>query len=200
MPKMTLKRNSLTLATLFVLIATPALAHTGAGSASGFSAGFGHPIGGLDHILAMVAVGILAAQMGGRSLWLVPLAFLTMMIVGGLFGVAGVPLPLVELGIVGSIVVLGGVIAFGWRMSAGAAMVLVGALAIFHGHAHGTEMPVSVSGIEYGLGFAAATALLHGMGIALGLGATKLADKAAPALIRIGGGAIALAGVALAIG
>jgi len=182
---------------LSVLVATPALAHTGAGSVSGFASGFGHPIGGLDHLLAMIAVGILASQQGGKSLWLLPVSFVAMMVVGGALGIAGVAVPFVELGIVGSVIVLGAVIALGKHMPTGAAMALVGVLAIFHGHAHGTEMPVDASGFEYGLGFAIATAMLHAVGLGLGLAAQKAAEKFAPVAVRIGGGVIAAAGLAL---
>jgi len=182
---------------LSVLVATPALAHTGAGSVSGFASGFSHPIGGLDHLLAMIAVGILASQQGGKSLWLLPVSFVAMMVVGGALGIAGVAVPFVELGIVGSVIVLGAVIALGKHMPTGAAMALVGVLAIFHGHAHGTEMPVDASGFEYGLGFAIATAMLHAVGLGLGLAAQKAAEKFAPVAVRIGGGVIAAAGLAL---
>lgn len=184
-------------AAILAMVASPALAHTGAGSVSGFAAGFGHPIGGLDHVLAMVAVGILAAQLGGRSVWLVPAAFVGMMVVGGLLAIAGVPVPFVELGIVGSIVVLGVVIAAGRQMPVAAAMALVGLLAVFHGHAHGTEMPVNANGLAYGVGFALATAMLHAFGVGLGVSVQKLAAKAAPVTVRAGGGVIAAAGAVL---
>lgn len=182
---------------IVTVAASPALAHTGAGPVSGFSAGFGHPIGGLDHILAMVAVGILAAQLGGQSMWVVPASFVGMMVIGGLLGVTSVPVPFVELGIVGSVVVLGGVIAAGRQMPMVLAVALVGFLAVFHGHAHGTEMPANASGLEYGIGFAVATALLHAAGIALGIGVEKAAAKIAPIAIRASGGAIAAAGALL---
>lgn len=186
------------LATVSLTVAaSPALAHTGAGSVSGFSAGFGHPIGGLDHVLAMVAVGILAAQMGGKSVWLVPASFVGMMMVGGALGIGGVALPFVEAGIVGSVIVLGAVIAVGRRLPVGLAMALVGLLAVFHGHAHGTEMPATASGIEYGIGFVMATAMLHALGVGLGIGAERLADRVGPVAVRASGGAIAAAGVLL---
>ncbi|MCC9625977.1 HupE/UreJ family protein [Thalassospira sp. MA62] len=192
-----MKRVFILASAILMAAASPALAHTGVGSVSGFGAGFGHPIGGLDHILAMVAVGILAGQMGGKSLWLVPAAFVGMMIVGGVLGMTGIPVPFVEVGIVGSIVVLGAVIAFGRQMPVGLAMALVGVLAIFHGHAHGTEMPVSATGLEYGLGFAIATALLHAAGIGLSMSAQNIAEKAAPLAVRASGGVIAATGALL---
>jgi urease accessory protein len=194
-------RNAMTgtaaLAAFMTLAAGPALAHTGVGTVSGLAAGFAHPVGGLDHVLAMVAVGILAAQQGGRALWLVPAAFLAMMVAGGALGAAGFALPYVELGIVGSVIVLGAVVAAGRRMPVVLAMALAGIFAVFHGHAHGTEMPLNASGLEYGAGFVLATALLHGAGVGLGLGA---ATAARPLALRFGGGAIALAGLALAAG
>ncbi|UTW53537.1 HupE/UreJ family protein [bacterium SCSIO 12827] len=180
-----------------MLTAAPALAHTGVAAGSGFAAGFAHPVLGLDHVLAMVAVGILAAQMGGRSLWLVPAAFVAMMAVGGLMGVAALALPFVEIGIVGSVVVLGAVIAAGRQLPAALAMVLVGALALFHGHAHGMEMPVTASGLEYGIGFMAATAALHMAGIGSVTTLRIAAAHAAPVALRAGGASIALAGMAL---
>ncbi len=192
-----MRHSSLVAFAMAVLAATPALAHTGAGTVSGFASGFGHPIGGLDHLLAMVAVGILASQQGGKSVWLLPLSFVGMMIVGGILGVANVALPFVELGIVGSVIVLGAVIALGKHLPTGAAMALVGLFAVFHGHAHGTEMPATASGIEYGIGFAVATAALHAIGLGLGMLVKKLAEKAAPVAVRAGGGAIAAVGVFL---
>ena len=180
-------------------MASPALAHTGVGGGSGFATGFGHPLGGLDHILAMVAVGFLAAQMGGRMLWALPLTFLGMMVVGGAVGMAGIGVPFVELGIVGSIIVFGAVIAFGRTLPLGAAVVLVGAFAIFHGHAHGTEMPADASGLAYGAGFLLATAILHAIGIGIGIAAQMTSAAFGKAAVRASGGAIALAGVALAV-
>ena len=182
---------------LTLLAASPALAHTGHGSTSGLLAGFGHPIGGLDHILAMVAVGILAAQQGEKSLWLLPTSFVAMMILGGVAGMLSLPLPFVELGIVGSIVLLGVAIAVGRHLPAAAAAAAVGILAVFHGHAHGSEMPAGMSGAEYGVGFALATAILHGVGIVFGLGAQKIATALAPIAIRASGAAIAFVGVGL---
>lgn len=181
------------------LVAHPALAHTGAGDTAGLVAGFVHPAGGLDHVLAMIAVGVLAAQQGGRSLWLVPAAFVAMMLAGGVLGFAGVAVPFVEQGIVGSILILGFVVALGRAMPAGAAMTLVGALAVFHGHAHGTEMPLDANGALYALGFAVATALLHGAGVFAAIGAQKAVRRAAPVAVRVLGGAIAAAGAGLAV-
>jgi urease accessory protein len=187
---------------LFALIAvagaaSPALAHTGHGAASGFMAGVAHPLGGLDHLLAMIAVGILAAQIGGRALWLVPASFVGMILVGAMLGFAGTPLPLVEIGIVGSVVVLGLVIAAGRRMPMGAAMALVGVMALFHGHAHGTEMPVSASGLAYGAGFTLATLGLHAAGIGLCVAVREAVSRNADVVLRAGGGVIAGVGALL---
>lgn len=182
---------------VLTLAATPALAHTGVGAVSGLSAGIGHPIGGLDHVLAMVAVGILAAQLGGEAMWFVPASFICMMIVGGLLAIDGVPVPFVELGILGSVVVLGGVIAAGRRMPVSVAMVLVGLMAVFHGHAHGTEMPSNASSVEYVIGFVVATAMLDAVGAGLVVRAEKIAQRTGAFAVRASGGAIAIAGALL---
>jgi urease accessory protein len=187
---------SLTLVTL----PTAAYAHTGAGDTSGFMHGFMHPIGGLDHVLAMVAVGLLAARLGGRALWLVPLSFVTAMILGGVAGASGFDMPFVELGISGSILVLGFVLALGRQLPTALAMAMVGFFGIFHGHAHGTEMPVDAQGFAYGAGFVLATALLHASGLALGFGADRLAGSWSARASRIAGGAMAAAGVGIMAG
>lgn len=180
----------------FVLLPTVALAHPGHGDA-GFAHGFAHPLGGLDHVLAMVAVGLYAALLGRRALWLVPASFLVMMAAGGTLGIAGIALPYTEAAIALSIVVLGLALALRIRMSTLAAMFLAGAFALFHGHAHGSEMPQAASGYAFAAGFVLATALLHGAGIALGLAAAKLADRGGWRAAQVAGGAMALAGVAL---
>lgn len=191
------------LALLSVALATSpttAFAHTGVGDTSGFMHGFMHPIGGLDHVLAMVAVGILAARLGGRALWLVPLAFVTMMVLGGIAGASGYDLPFVELGISGSILVLGFVLALGRQLPTALAMAMVGFFGIFHGHAHGTEMPVDAQGFAYGAGFVLATALLHASGLAFGMGADRLAGSWSARASRIAGGAMAAAGAGIMAG
>jgi urease accessory protein len=197
-----MKQAIFVLAALFAATTIPALAHTGVGSVAGFAAGFSHPIGGLDHILAMIAVGILAAQLGGRAIWIVPAAFVGMMLVGAVFGILGVGIPFVEQRIVGSVIILGTVIAIGHRLLPMALAVgLVGVLAVFHGHAHGTEIPANASGLAYAAGFAAATTLLHaiGIGMGMGIGARTASGRLAPAAVRIGGAAIAAAGLALGV-
>jgi urease accessory protein len=182
-----------------VLAPATAYAHTGIGEASGFVHGFTHPVGGLDHILAMVAVGTFAAVMGGRAMWLVPTAFVAMMAFGGYMGVEGIELPLVEIGIAGSVVVLGLAVALRWSPPVVVAMGLVGVFAIFHGHAHGAEMPLDASGLGYAVGFMLATALLHAIGIALGLVAGRI-GRGSLLASRAFGGAIALAGVGILAG
>jgi urease accessory protein len=183
-----------------LLAPTAALAHTGAGAVHGFAHGFMHPIGGLDHILAMVTVGILASQLGGRALWLVPGAFVLVMAAGGAAGVAGVNLPFVEIGIAASVVVLGAMVALKMKAPVAAAMGLVGFFAIFHGYAHGAEMPSAAAGLTYGLGFMVATALLHVVGIGLGLAAGRIGARHGAAAYRVAGCIIAVAGLGLLAG
>ena len=185
---------------LIALLPTAALAHTGHGDVSGFSHGFLHPLGGLDHVLAMVAVGLFAAHLGGRALWLVPAAFVAMMAVGGALGMAGIAVPFVETGIGLSVVVLGAAVAFGLSLPVSAAMVLVGFFAIFHGHAHGAEMPETGSGFAYGAGFILATTLLHGAGIGIGLMLGRLNGLTGQRIQQIAGGTAALAGVGILVG
>lgn len=172
------------------------LAHTGHGSVSGFGAGFGHPIGGADHILAMIAVGLWAAQMGGRSLWAVPLSFVTMMVAGAAMGIPGIQVPFIEEGILASVLVLGALIGFGVKMPVVFSSAIVGMFAIFHGTAHGAEMPLNAGGVEYAAGFVLATAMLHIGGIAVGMMMNKLAQSKAS---RVAGGAIAASGLALVL-
>src|SRR5262245_31494172 len=148
------------------LIPAAAFAHTGAGEVHGFVWGFVHPLGGLDHILAMVTVGIFAWQLGGRALWLVPGTFVLLMAAGAALGMAGLPLPFVEFGIAASVVVLGSIVAFARRAPIAVAVGIVGLFAIFHGHVHGTEMVLNAAGGAYAAGFLLATALLHLAGIA----------------------------------
>jgi len=199
-------RNVLRLATAaavaapLVLVPAIASAHTGLGDAADLAHGFLHPLGGIDHILAMVAVGLLAARMGGRALWLVPATFVLTMAAAGLAGMAGMALGHVEVGIALSVLVLGAMIAFGVRMPLAAAMGLVGFFAVFHGHAHGAEMPQTASGLAFGAGFVAATALLHGLGIALGLALGQAGEPIARPALRLGGAMTALAGAVLLIG
>lgn len=182
------------------LFPTMAFAHPDPSHALGFVHGFEHPIGGLDHVLAMVAVGVFAFVLGGRALFLVPLAFVSMMIVGFLLGVGHVDLPFVELGIALSSVVIGGVAALGRPMPVAAAMSLVGVFAVFHGHAHGAEMPETAGGALYAAGFVAATASLHLTGILAALGVSKLVGKYGTSVARLAGAVFAVGGIGVLLG
>ena len=175
---------------------TPALAqaHHIPTQTSGFMSGLNHPLLGLDHVLAMVAGGLWAAQLGGKAIWRVPAAFVCLMAAGGALGMSGVRLPMVETGIAASILILGVFIAAAVRLPVIASMAVVGLFALFHGHAHGAEIPNAASGITYAAGFILATALLHAVGIGAGLLARQ--RTALPAL-RFAGGAIAFAGICL---
>jgi urease accessory protein len=183
---------------MFLLFLMPgiALAHTGVGETIGFTHGLGHPLGGVDHLLAMFAVGLWAAQLGKRALWLVPSAFVGVMVLGGILGFTGISMPFVETGIVTSVLILGVLIAGAVRLPLLHSTLIVGFFAIFHGYAHGAEMPLALGAVSYTFGFALATALLHlaGMGIGVLLWKTNL-----QAIGRFAGGAIALSGIFLAI-
>lgn len=150
-------------------LSSPLWAHSDAGRVSGWLAGLAHPVSGADHVLAMVAVGLWGAQLGQPALWLLPVVFPLVMAGGGFLGLIGVPLPAPEVGIAVSGVVLGLAVALARRPPLWLAVVLVGLFAIFHGHAHGTELPAGASGLTYSLGFVVTTGLLHAGGIALGL-------------------------------
>jgi urease accessory protein len=195
-------RTALRLSAAAALALIPAIAsaHPGHEGAAGLAHGFMHPLGGIDHILAMVAVGLIAARLGGRALWLVPASFVITMAVAGLAGRAGIGLAHAEAGIALSLLVLGAMIALRLTVPVAAAMALVGFFAIFHGYAHGAEMPETVSGLAYGAGFLAATGLLHGLGIALGLTIDQSGDAFGRRTLRLGGTAAMLAGAVLLIG
>jgi len=182
-----------------MLAAAPAFAHTGAGTVFSFQSGFLHPLGGLDHLLAMFAVGLLAAQLGGRAIWLVPGAFVAMMIAGALMGFAGIEIPGVELGIVVSIVAIALPVAFAFGMPAVLAMAYVGFFALFHGYAHGAELPPGAGTVPYIAGFAAATALIHAAGIAAGVSCGRLPSMRGNAL-RLAGSLVVILGLGLAVG
>lgn len=162
-------------AVALAMMATGAEAHVGApGHVHGFYQGFLHPLTGFDHMLVMVAVGMFAARIGGRALVLVPLSFMAMMVGGGVLGIAGIPVPFVEVAIALSVVVLGAVVALQWKAPVAVAMALAGVFAVFHGVAHGVEMPNNASGISYAAGFVAATGLLHAAGLAIGVGLGRM--------------------------
>ena len=157
------------LATLLLTVVGSAAAHSGEGAAGGFVAGFLHPLSGLDHIVAMVAVGLWGAILGAPALWLLPVVFPMVMAFGGAIGVLGVPVPAVESGIALSGIVLGLMVACSVRPPLWIASLLVGCFAIFHGYAHGTELPDSANPLTFASGFVIATGLLHLGGIAFGL-------------------------------
>lgn len=182
----------LTLAALAASVPTMAEAHVLAGEGGGFLHGFEHPLSGLDHMLAMFCVGLWGAQMGGRSVWSLPIAFPLIMVVGGMMGIAGIPLPAVESGIALSIIVLGAAIACLWRPPEWLAVVVIGVFAIFHGYAHGAELPNAADPADYAFGFVVATGLIHLAGIAVGLGFQRLQGGQ---MARALGGLIGLGGV-----
>jgi urease accessory protein len=173
-----------------------AQAHVVLGQTSGFIHGLVHPLTGLDHIVTMMAIGLWAAQRGGRALWTVPLTFVSVMAVGGLLGMMDVSIPFVEQGIIASVLILGVLIVSVVRLPLVASSLLVGLFAVFHGLSHGAEMPETVSGLAYGIGFIMATGMLHGIGVGLGLLVQKL-DR--PRLIRYAGSGIAAFGIYLLI-
>jgi urease accessory protein len=177
---------------LFLGTIGAAEAHTVGAHGAGLAQGFAHPLLGLDHLLAMVAVGAWAGQLGGRAVWSVPAAFMAMMAAGAGLAFAGVSFPAVELGIVGSLLVLGTLIAAAVRLPMAFGGALVGFFALFHGHAHGSEIPEAASGALYVLGFVAATALLHGIGVAACL---YLQGSTRQWVVRAGGAGVATAGL-----
>lgn len=178
-------------AALTALVATGAGAHPGHGVEATVATGFVHPFAGLDHILAMIGVGLWAAQMGGRALWQLPAAFVAALLVGALVSLGGAGLPAMEIGIAGSVAVLGLAVLFGRRLPAWAGFGLVALFGLFHGQAHGVEMPAMGSAASYIAGMVAASLALHGAGIALGLIGRKTELRLA---LRFGGAAIAVAG------
>lgn len=180
---------------LTLLIPSLASAHTGVGDTGGLLHGLAHPISGLDHILAMVAVGLWAAQIGGRALWLVPSAFLLAMAGSSIWGHFGLILPGVEQGILASDFVLGALILVAARLPLAGAMSIVGALAVFHGYAHGAEMPATASGLTYGAGFISITVVLHLVGIGLGLLIERCEPILQQLLFRMGGAAVVVGAV-----
>jgi urease accessory protein len=183
-------------AAALTLLAAPAYAHVGVGPVTSFGAGFSHPLSGLDHMAVMVMVGLWAALKGGRALWAWPAAFVGVMLAGGVLGISGAPLPFVEPAILASVVVLGLLVAAAIDLPVSAGAVIIGIFALFHGHAHGAEIPETAGGIEYLAGFAAATALLH----ATGIGAGVLFGSRFRGLARFAGAATAALGLGLMLG
>ncbi|MCT8160632.1 HupE/UreJ family protein [Pseudoruegeria sp. SHC-113] len=196
MPARTL---ALLLALALDCLAAPqvALAHSGDGYGGGFVAGVTHPILGWDHVAAMVAVGLWGAFLGAPAIWILPVVFPLVMAFGAVLGILGIPVPAVETGIALSAVVLGLMIVFAVRPPLWVAAVIVGAFAIFHGYAHGTELPATVNAFAYAVGFVISTGLLHLIGIAFGLLVKWPAGRLA---VRGAGGVISLAGVAFLTG
>ena len=174
----------------------PAVAHTGAEHAVSFASGFAHPWTGIDHMLAMVAVGLWAGLNGGRALAAWPAAFVAVMLAGGALGIAGVPVPLVESGIVASVIVLGLLVLGAARLPIALGASLVAVFAVLHGHAHGAELPSGAAAATYAAGFTFATVILH----ALGLGIAYLCrSDNGKLIVRGAGAAVAVTGIALAI-
>ena len=169
-----------------------ALAHTRGGEAIGFLSGAQHPVSGLDHVLAMIAVGLWGAQLGAPAVWVLPVTFPMVMAFGGMLGLMGVKLPGIEIGIAASAIALGFVVFREAKPKLWLAAVLVGFFAVFHGHAHGTELPPGGNGLLYSIGFVIVTGCLHATGIAIGLIHQWPAGRAA---LRVAGGAVAVAGV-----
>jgi hydrogenase/urease accessory protein HupE len=190
----TLQRLALLLGVVLLALALPgvAWAHAQAGQAVGFATGFAHPISGLDHVLAMVAVGLWGAQLGAPAIWALPVAFPIVMAFAGTLGLLGVPLPGIELGIAASAVLLGAAVMFALRPPLVVAALVVGVFAIFHGHAHGTELPPGQSALLYSVGFVTATGCLHALGIAVG---TVHRFSWGRTLLRVAGAGVTLGGV-----
>jgi urease accessory protein len=199
-----MNRHSLQRFGLFFLLAfiavilspRSAFAHTGVSPAHDLLHGLAHPLSGLDHVLAMFAVGLWAAQRGGRAIWFVPLTFVLVMTLGGALGMSGVSLPFVEQGIVLSVIILGVFVAAAVRLPSPVSAGIVGLFALVHGYAHGAEIPTSASGLSYALGFAASTALLHAAGVGFGLASQR---RHSSQLVRYAGTAIAICGLYLCI-
>jgi len=188
------------LSAILAVIAGPAFAHVGVHSGAGFAAGFGHPFGGLDHLLAMLAVGLWALQLAARgntrALWLLPLSFVLPMALGFVGGGLGLALPGVERGIAVSVLALGLAVAFAVRPPLWVATLVTAAAALFHGHAHGAELPETAAALGFGAGMVLATTLLHAGGLAM----ARLAQRAAlPALTRVAGAAVAVCGLVILV-
>lgn len=185
-------KRGILLAVLLLSFSLPARAHEETGQAAGLLAGLSHPVSGLDHVLAMIAVGLWGAQLGAPAIWVLPVAFPMVMAMGGTAGLLGIPLPGVEIGIAISAIALGAAVLREARPPLPLAALLVAFFAIFHGHAHGTELPEGTSGLLYSVGFVVATGTLHGIGIAIGLVHRWRTGQVA---IRAAGGGVALAGL-----
>ncbi len=181
-------------AALLAIATAPAvaLAHEETGQAAGILAGLAHPVSGLDHVLAMIAVGLWGAVLGAPAIWVLPVAFPLVMALGGLLGLLGIPVPGVEIGIAVSAIVLGLMVLAEVRPALWLAAAIVAFFAVFHGHAHGRELPEGTSALLYSLGFVVATGLLHAAGIVLGVAHRWAVGRQA---VRVAGGGVALAGL-----
>ena len=175
------------IALALLLAPLPAFAHSGEVHLQGFVVGLLHPVSGLDHILAMLAVGLWAGLLGGRAAWLLPAGFLGGMAAGGAFGIAGIGLPMVEAGILASVIVLGALVAASARVRLAIAVPLVAVFGLLHGHAHGAELAAGIGAAGYAFGFLAATATLHAIGV---LGALTASDGTSRNVVRAAGGAM----------
>ncbi len=195
-----MKKITVLAAVAMAFTASPAFAHLNPAEHGSFAAGFTHPLSGVDHILAMVAVGLWAAMLGGRAFFLVPAAFVGVMLLGFVAALLGMSLPFVEPVILASVVVLGLMVALALPVSPVVGALIAGFFAFFHGHAHGGEIG-SATFLSYAAGFAFATALLHAAGMGVGLGAGRLmAGKTGRFAMRVAGGATALGGLMLMAG
>ena len=190
-------RKLLALAALLAFPASAALAHEGAVAGGGFLTGFLHPILGWDHVAAMVAVGLWGAFLGAPAIWLLPVTFPLVMALGGALGVAGVPVPGIETGIAASALIIGLAVLLAWRPPLMVAAVIVGFFAVFHGHAHGQEMPQAANPLAYAAGFVIGTGFLHLAGISLGL---FTASERGALAVRGLGAVIAAAGLGFLTG
>lgn len=187
-----LYKRSLAVLAVSILYSPAAFAHPLKSEATGFITGFRHPISGFDHVLAMVAVGLWGAQLGAPAIWMLPVAFPLVMAVGGMLGLMGVPIPGIEIGIAMSAILLGAAVMFELKPPLTIAALLVGFFAIFHGHAHGAELPPGQSAMLYSIGFVIATGCLHAVGIGIGtVHRWSWGQKA----LRVAGGLVTVGGI-----
>ncbi|WP_371992208.1 HupE/UreJ family protein [Shewanella sp. 10N.286.54.B9] len=181
----------ITLCSLTLFLALPAQAHE-LHSGGGFISGFNHPVLGFDHLLAMICVGLLSTRLGGRAIWTVPAIFVLFMLFGGIIGLLSIPIPFVEFGIAASVLLLGLALAIDKKLPQWLVMAFVAIFAIFHGHAHGVEMPQLAKPALYVLGFICGTSAIHIVGVILGIAMQQKDPK--NRMVRSSGGAIALVG------
>jgi len=184
------------IATTVAGLSSPAMAHITNASGAGFAGGFSHPFSGLDHILAMITVGLWASQLGRPAYWVLPLTFPVVMVMGAILGMMDLPLPWVEIGTAGSVIILGAMVALALKPSLAVSVVLIGLFALMHGHSHGTELPQAASPIAYGAGFLIATVTLHAIGLVIGGTSHRPFARVG---LRTAGAAIAATGIVLLI-